>query len=252
MRVNLEYLKGADIGMKKIVCDSYEEICRFAADIFAQTLREKPDSVLGFATGSTPIGLYDELVKRYENGDIDFSKAQSFNLDEYYPIDPAHPQSYNSFMQKYLFSKINLSKSQLLDGSAADPVAECARYDAEIEASGGVDLQLLGIGVNGHIAFIEPAQSYPLGTSLIELAEDTLVANSRFFEDGEAQPTTALSVGLNAIFKTKRIMMLVTGAGKADVIKKLFEQTIHTDMPASLLHLHPDVTVIVDKAANGE
>ena len=238
--------------MKKVVCDSYEEICRFAADIFTQTLKEKPDSVLGFATGSTPIGLYDELAKRYENGEIDFSKARSFNLDEYYPIDPAHPQSYNSFMQQYLFGKINLAKSSLLNGSAADPIAECAKYDAEIETSGGIDLQLLGIGVNGHIAFIEPAPFYPLGTSLIELAEDTLVANSRFFGEGETQPVTALSVGLSAIFKTKRIIMLVTGASKAKVIKKLFEGVIHTDMPASLLHLHPDVTVIVDKAANGE
>jgi len=245
-------MKGTNVRMKKIVCDSYEEICRFAADIFAQTLKDKPDSVLGFATGSTPIGLYDELAKRHMNGEIDFSKAQSFNLDEYYPIDPAHPQSYSSFMQKYLFSKINLSKSQLLNGSAADPIAECARYDAAIEVSGGIDLQLLGIGVNGHIAFIEPAPSYPLGTSLIELAEDTLIANSRFFGEDETQPVTALSVGLNAIFKTKRIMMLVTGAGKADVIKKLFDSSIHTDMPASLLHLHPDVTIIVDKAANGE
>jgi len=238
--------------MKKIVCDSYEEICRFAADVFVKTIKEKPDCVLGFATGSTPIGLYDELAKRYKNGEVDFSSAQSFNLDEYYPIDPKHPQSYSQFMQQHLFSKINLLKYQLLDGSAADPVAECLRYDAQIDSAGGVDLQLLGIGVNGHIAFIEPALVYPLGTSLIELAEETLVANSRFFGEGETQPVTALSVGLKSIFRTKHIMMLVTGASKANIIKKLFEGVIHTDLPASLLHLHPNVSVVLDKAANGE
>jgi len=238
--------------MRKIVCESYEEICRFAADIYVRLLKEKPDCTLGLATGSTPIGLYNELVRRYNAGEIDFSKARSFNLDEYYPIKSSHPQSYKSFMDEHLFSRVNFSSSRILNGEAQDPHAECAAFDAEVEALGGIDLQLLGIGVNGHIAFIEPGLSYPLGSSLVELAEETLTANSRFFNEGEVQPTSALSTGLRPIFSAKQIIMLVTGAGKADIIRKLFDGVIHTDVPACFLHLHPDVTVIIDKAANGE
>jgi len=238
--------------MKKIVCDSYEEVCRFAADIYSDTLKEKPDSVLGLATGSTPIGLYNELVRRCNNGEIDFSKARTFNLDEYYPIKSSHPQSYRSFMFEHLFSKVKFAGHRLLDGETDDPQAECDAFDADVKASGGIDLQLLGIGVNGHIAFIEPAPFYPIKTSLVELAGETLTANSRFFGEGETQPVKALSVGLDSIFSAKRIIMLAVGANKADVIKRLFDGVIHVDLPAGLLHLHPDVTVIADRAANGE
>jgi len=238
--------------MKKVVCDTYDDLSLFAADIFTRQLKSKADSVFGLATGSTPIGLYDELVRRYNAGEIDFSNARSFNLDEYYPIDPGHPQSYRSFMEKHLFSRVNFSSTRVLDGEASNPHAECAAYDAEVEAAGGIDLQLLGLGVNGHIAFIEPDTSYPLASYLVELAGDTLKANSRFFTEDEKQPTSALSAGLSTIFSSKHIMMLVTGANKAEVIKKMFEGVVYTDIPASLLHLHPNVTVVVDKAANGE
>jgi len=238
--------------MKKVVCDTYEDICRFAADIFTQQIKNKPDSVLGLATGSTPIGLYDELIRRYEAGELDFSQARTFNLDEYYPIKASHPQSYRSFMEEHLFSKVKFACTHVMDGEASDPHAECAAYDAKVEAAGGIDLQLLGIGVNGHIAFIEPDTSYPLGSYLVELAEETLKANSRFFTGDEKPPTTALSAGLSTIFRAKHIMMLVTGANKAEVIKKMFQGVVHTDIPASLLHLHPNVTVVLDKAANGE
>ena len=237
--------------MKKIVLDNYEEASRAASDVFAQQLRKKPDSVFGLATGSTPLGLYAELARRYKAGELDFSKARSFNLDEYYPIKRSHPQSYIYFMNENLFSKVNFAQSQLPDGEAEDPIAECARYDAQIEAAGGIDLQLLGIGLNGHIGFNEPAAAYPLGTNLIGLTESTLQANSRFFGEGEIQPPRALTMGFGAICGAKSILLIITGANKAPIAKKLFEGVIHTDVPACMLLTHPDVTVIMDKEAAG-
>jgi glucosamine-6-phosphate deaminase len=238
--------------MKKIVCENYEEICRKAADFYVTQLKQKPDSVLGLATGSTPVGLYRELVLRAESGEIDFSKARTFNLDEYYPIKASHPQSYKTFMDEHLFNKVKFSSTRIPNGEAADPHAECAGYDAEVEAAGGLDLLLLGIGLNGHIGFNEPALSYPLGSYLVELTENTLEANSRFFDDGEVQPVNALTMGIGPIFKSKHILLLISGAGKAGITKKLFEGKLHTDVPACLLLLHPNVTLIIDKAANGE
>jgi len=236
--------------MKKVVCENYDAVCSYAADIYVQQLKDKPDSVLGLATGSTPIGLYDELARRYEAGEIDFSEAQSFNLDEYFPIDPAHPQSYDFFMRKHLFSKINLTNFNIPNGAAADPAAECARFDALADDAGGIDLMLLGIGMNGHIGFNEPAVSYPMGTYLVKLTESSIVANSRFFGPDEHQPVTALTMGIGHIFKSKKILLLISGAAKAEITQKLFEGVIHTDIPACFLLLHPDVTVIIDKAAN--
>ncbi|MCL2153030.1 MAG: glucosamine-6-phosphate deaminase [Oscillospiraceae bacterium] len=235
--------------MKKLVLENYGAASIAAADIFAELLREKPDSVFGLATGSTPLGLYAELVKRYQAGEIDFSKARSFNLDEYYPISKDHPQSYAYFMRENLFSKVNFSSSRLPGGDADDPAAECARYDAEIEAAGGIDLQLLGIGLNGHIGFNEPALSYSMSTNLVNLTESTLEANSRFFAQGDIQPSKALTMGFGAIFKAKKILLMITGANKATIAKRLFEGFVHTDVPACLLLLHPDVTVVMDKDA---
>ena len=236
--------------MKKVVCENYEAVCNFAADIYVQQIKDKPDSVLGLATGSTPVGLYNELSRRYEAGEIDFSKAQSFNLDEYYPIDPSHPQSYDHFMHQNLFNKINLVRSHIPNGAADDPDAECKRYDALLDAAGGIDLMLLGIGLNGHIGFNEPAVSYPMGTYRVNLTESSITANSRFFGPDEHQPVTALTMGIGQILKSKKIILLITGAVKADITRKLFEDMIHTDIPACLLLLHPDVTVILDKAAD--
>ena len=237
--------------MKKIICADYNEICKIAADIFAEQLKQKPESVLGLATGSTPIGLYDELAKRFKAGEIDFSKARSFNLDEYFPIKKSHPQSYDYFMHEHLFNKVNFAGSSLPDGEAADPVAECARFDSELEAAGGMDLLLLGIGLNGHIGFNEPAVSYPLGSYLVELTENTLEANSRFFKDGEVQPVKALTMGIGHIFKARHILLIISGAAKAEIAGKLFDGNLHTDIPACFLLLHPNVTLVIDKAANG-
>ena len=235
--------------MKKIACEKYDDVCKYAADIFVEQLKRKPDSVLGLATGSTPIGLYDELISKYQAGEIDFSKAQAFNLDEYYPIDPTHQQSYDFFMRKHLFDKINISRFQIPNGSAEDANAECARYENELTTAGGIDLMLLGIGVNGHIGFNEPAVSYPLKTHFVKLTESSINANSRFFGHDEHQPTKAITMGIGHIFNSKKIIMLISGETKAKVAKKLFEGDLHTDIPACLLLLHPDITVIIDQEA---
>ena len=237
--------------MNKILCDSYEDMCRVAADFYTRQLKEKPDSVLGLATGGTMIGLYAELVRRYQEGKIDFSGARSFNLDEYYPIKKSHPQSYDSYMRENLFDKVNFLKTSLPDGEAADPIAECSRYDEELESTGGIDLMLLGIGVNGHIGFNEPAKTYHLGTNLVGLTESTLVANSRFFGPGERQPDQALTMGIGSIFASKKILLLISGASKEQIARKLFEGKLHTDVPACLLLLHHDVTIVIDREANG-
>ena len=237
--------------MKKIVCENYEEICQVAADYYGEQLKKKPDSVLGLATGSTPIGLYNELAKRADEGKIDFSRAHAFNLDEYHPINANHPQSYKTFMDEHLFNKVKFASTRIPSGEAADPKVECAKYDADVEAAGGLDLLLLGIGTNGHIGFNEPAVTYPLGAYLVDLTEDTLESNSRFFTGDEKQPTTALTMGIGQIFAAKHILLIISGAGKAEITKKLFEGKLHTDVPACFLLLHPNVTLIIDKAANG-
>ena len=236
--------------MKKIVFNSYEEMCSAAADVITEQLTQKPKSVFGLATGSTPLGLYGELIRRYEDKKIDFSKAVSFNLDEYYPIKNDHPQSYHAFMHENLFDKVNFAASHVPNGEADDPEAECARYDAMIEAAGGIDIQVLGIGVNGHIGFNEPSDAYFMNTHMENLTQSTIEANSRFFGDGESQPTKALTIGFDKIFKAKKILLLINGAGKAAIAKKLFEDKIHVNVPASLLLLHPDVTVFMDKEAD--
>ena len=238
--------------MKKIICENYQEICQRAADFYGEQLKQKPDSVLGLATGSTPIGLYNELAKRSEEGKLDFSRAHAFNLDEYYPIKQSHPQSYKTFMDEHLFSKVKFASTRIPSGEATDPKVECAKYDADVEAAGGLDLLLLGIGTNGHIGFNEPAISYPLGSYLVDLTEDTLESNSRFFTEDEKQPTTALTMGIGQIFAAKHILLLISGASKTEITKKLFEGKLHTDIPACFLLLHPNVTLVIDKAANGE
>jgi glucosamine-6-phosphate deaminase len=154
-------------------------------------------------------------------------------------------------MRENLFDKVNFAASSLPNGEAEDASAECARYDAEIEAAGGIDLMLLGIGLNGHIGFNEPAVSYPMGTYLVDLSESSLTANSRFFGPDEHQPTQALTMGLGSIMRSRSIVLMISGAGKASIAKRLFEGMIHTDVPACFLLLHPDVTVILDKEAGG-
>jgi len=237
--------------MKKIVCESYNELCGTAADLFEAQLTKKPASVFGLATGSTPIGLYKELSKRVNNGAMDFSNATAFNLDEYYPIKSTHPQSYKYFMDAHLFNNVKFASTNIPNGEATNADEECTKYDKAIETAGGIDLQLLGIGVNGHIGFNEPDTVYKMSTNLTKLAESTFEVNSRFFDDPNEQPRTALTMGFGSIFAAKQIVLLISGGNKAEVARKLFEGKIHTNVPASFLLLHPNVTLIIDKEANG-
>ena len=239
--------------MKKIVYQNYEEMSRAGALIFAELIRDKPDCVLGFATGGTPVGLYDGLAALYGDGKLDFSRVSTFNLDEYYPLARNHPQSYHAFMWEHLFSRVNVDPARvhLPDGSAAGPQAACEEYERDLAAAGGIDLQLLGIGHNGHIAFNEPATELPVQTSLVTLTERTIEANARFFASREEVPRQALSMGIGSIMSARRLLMLISGKDKAPAVKQLFSGVITTRFPASLLALHPDVLVLVDEQAAG-
>ena len=240
--------------MKLTVCKNYDEASRVAADIFAETLKENPEAVLGLATGSTPEGMYARLAEMHEKEGLDFSKAKSYNLDEYYPISPENRQSYRYFMEKHLFTKVNFAAgaTHVLDGTASDADAECRRYEAEIDAAGGIDIQLLGIGENGHIAFNEPGEFLHAETHKTGLTESTIAANARFFSEGEVMPNAALTVGMGVIMRAKRIVLIATGAKKKAAVKALLSGRISTDCPASVLQMHRDVTVICDEAATEE
>jgi len=237
--------------MKIIVTENYEEMSRVAAEQFADVLRNKPDCVLGLATGDTPIGMYQDLIAMYKEGTLDFSKATSVNLDEYYPITPDNDQSYRYFMNHQLFDHVNMDKARTFvpDGTAKDPDAFCRAYEEKIDALGGVDVQVLGIGRNGHIGFNEPADELIPYTHLTELTKSTIEANSRFFASEEDVPKHALTMGVESVFKARKVLLLVSGANKAEAVRAMLNGNLSTHCPASLLRLHPDVTLICDKAA---
>ncbi len=240
--------------MQVYVCNSYDEVSDKAAKLIASQVTLKPNCILGLATGSTPIGLYERLGKMYADGELDFSEVKTFNLDEYYPISHDNDQSYHYFMNSNLFSKVNIKPENIHipDGECADPEAECKAYDAAIEASEGVDIQILGIGQNGHIGFNEPGRNLVAGTHLTGLTESTIKANSRFFETEQDVPKKALTMGISTILKSKKIILMACGASKADAVKALFDENINTDIPATLLKVHPDVVLICDKEALGQ
>ncbi len=237
--------------MKLILCEDYDELSSKAAQIVAEQLKAKPDSVLGLATGATPVGMYRILVQMNRKKEIDFSKVKSFNLDEYYPISDANTQSYHYFMKENLFSKIDIlpENTHILNGLADDPEAECERFEEMIESSGGIDLQVLGIGQNGHIGFNEPSVTLNSKTHLTPLTESTINANSRFFERYEDVPRQALTMGMGTIFRAKKIILLASGENKNKVVSELMNSDINTSVPATMLKLHPDVTLICDKTA---
>lgn len=238
-------------GMKIIVAKDYEEMSKKAADIVAAQVILKPDSILGLATGSTPVGMYRELVKRYQAGDIDFSNVVTFNLDEYCGLDAENPQSYHYFMMENLFNHINIPKQNIHipSGSAADIQAECEQYEQKIKEAGGIDLQVLGIGRNGHIGFNEPAAYFEAKTHLVELDEDTIQANARFFNSMEEVPRRAISMGIRTIMQARKILLLANGEAKAEAIYKTVQGPIMPQVPASILQLHPDVVMILDQEA---
>lgn len=233
------------------VVENYAEMSRAAADIFRDVINAKPDCVLGLATGDTPIGLYNCMTEDFGAGKLDFSKVTTVNLDEYYPIAPDNDQSYRYFMNDKLFNKVNIDKSKTFvpDGQAKDAEASCRAYEDMINELGGIDVQVLGIGRNGHVGFNEPGDELYPYTHLTGLTASTIEANSRFFASEADVPKHALTMGLRSIFKARKIVVLASGAEKAEAVKKMLSGNISTHCPASLLCLHSDVIVICDKAA---
>ncbi len=236
-----------------IKAKDYADLSRRAARIIAAGVTLKPDSVLGLATGSTPIGTYRELVEKYEEGKLDLSKVSTVNLDEYCGLSGEHDQSYRYFMNTNLFDHVNIDKSRthVPNGLAEDPDQECAAYDALIKDLGYADLQLLGLGHNGHIGFNEPGDAYILPTHLVNLTERTIQANSRLFDSIDEVPRQALTMGIGAIMHAKSVLVVVSGADKAEAVKNSFFGPVTPRVQASILQLHPNVTVIADEAALG-
>jgi len=226
----------------------YDALSQRAAEIFAADLRKNPGGVYGFATGSTPEGMYKILT---EMNDLDFTGITAFNLDEYHPIKKEDPQSYYYFMAKQLFDavKVPLEKRYIPDGLAADPARECDEYEGKLASAGGIDLQILGIGVNGHIGFNEPTDEWRLLTGYVPLAESTIESNARNFIHIEDVPRHALTMGLHSIMMARRIMLLASGSGKAEAVKAALAGPVTPMLPASILQFHPNVTVVVDQAA---
>ena len=244
-------MEEGDLKMRIIKAKDYADMSRKAANIIAAQVILKPDCVLGLATGSTPIGTYKELIKGYENGDLDFSLVKTANLDEYRGLEKSNDQSYDYFMKANLFNHININFDNLNipNGENPDADAECKRYEEVVKALGGQDLQLLGMGHNGHIGFNEPADEFVKETHCVDLQESTIQANKRFFEKVEDVPTQAYTMGINTIMQAKMILVIVSGADKADIVKKAFFGPVTPQVPASILQMHPNVVVVVDEAA---
>lgn len=228
-----------------------EEVGKLAADQFEHVICSKPTCVLGLATGSSPLPLYRELAAREKAGKIDFSRVRSANLDEYKGLAPEHPQSYRRFMQENLFDHISIKPENTIvpDGLAEDADAMCQAYEKKIEEWGGVDLQLLGIGHDGHIGFNEPSDHFSLMTNEVQLTEMTREANKRFFSSLDEVPTSAFTMGIGTIMAAKKIVMVITGEDKAEILSKAFYGPVTPEVPASILQFHPDVTLICDEAA---
>lgn len=240
--------------MKIIVADNYSMLSKNAADIIEELINKKHDAVLGLATGGTPIGTYEELIKRYNNNEIDFSKIKTINLDEYIGLDGENTQSYRYFMNSKLFDHINIDKKNtfLPNGIAEDAEEECINYDRKIDEMGGIDLQILGIGNNGHIAFNEPNEYLNFNTHVTGLTEDTIKANARFFDSMDEVPKTAITMGVGKIMQAKKIILLANGKSKVQAIKGILSGKITTKNPATMLQLHSDVTLIIDREIKDE
>ena len=229
----------------KIIIDSAENIAAMAAQQYVSLLQRKPNAILGGATGSTPLGLYAELVRLNKAGEISFKDASSFNLDEYVGLDGTHDQSYRYFMDHNLFDHIDIDKSRTRVPSGID-VSDPSAYDKEIAAAGGVDLQLLGIGNNGHIGFNEPGTPFGSLTHVVELTESTREANKRFFKSIDEVPTHAVTMGVKTVMQARSIILMAIGPAKAPIMKEMLQGPVTEKVPASVLQLHPDVTVYMD------
>ena len=232
----------------KVIIDSAENIAAMAAQQYVALLKRKPNAILGGATGSTPLGLYAELVRLNKAGEISFKDASSFNLDEYVGLDGTHDQSYRYFMDHNLFDHIDIDKDRTRVPSGID-ISDPAAYDKEIQAAGGVDLQLLGIGNNGHIGFNEPGTPFGSLTHIVELTESTREANKRFFTSIDEVPTHAVTMGIKTVMQARSIILMAIGPAKAPIMKEMLQGPVTEKVPASVLQLHPDVTVYLDYEA---
>ena len=237
--------------MRILIYDDVEKLGKAAGILFAARIIEKPDCVLGMATGSSPLPVYRSLVELYEQGIIDFDRVRSFNLDEYVGISRSNEQSYYRFMYDNLFSKVNIKPENVHvpNPVSDDWVGDCTAYDEAISKAGGIDLQILGIGENGHIGFNEPCDVFPFGTHIEELTQSTIKANTRFFEKEEDVPKTAMTMGIGPIMKAKAVVLIATGGAKAKAVKSMLLGPVDPMCPASVLQLHPAVTVFLDEAA---
>ncbi len=237
--------------MRIYQAESYEAMSRRAANIISAQVIYKPDCVLGLATGGTPVGAYRQLSDWFRKGDLSFAETRSVNLDEYVGLSPHHEQSYRYFMQDNLFNHIDIKpeNTHVLNGLARDLEGECTRYNHLIQDLGGIDLQLLGMGHNGHIAFNEPGDDFGLETHLVHLTDSTIQANARFFSSIDEVPRQALSMGIKNIMQARRILIIVSGEEKAEIVWKAFCGRVTKEVPASILQLHPDVTLVGDRAA---
>ena len=237
--------------MRIIEAKDYADMSRKAAGIIAAQDVMKPECVLGLATGSTPIGAYDRLVEMYEAGDLDFSGVSTANLDEYKGLDRENDQSYYYFMHKHLFDRVNIdaARTNVPDGMEPDSDKECRRYEDLIASLGGLDLQLLGLGHNGHIGFNEPAEVFDKETHCVDLTESTIEANKRFFASADDVPRQAYTMGIGTIMRAKKILVVASGEDKAEIVAKAFFGDVTPSVPASILQMHPDVTVVADAAA---
>ena len=237
--------------MRLIRAKDYDELSAIAARVIAAQVTLKPNCVLGLATGSSPEGTYKELIAAYNRGELDFSQVRTVNLDEYVGLEPTHDQSYAYFMRDRFFDHVNidLKNTNVPDGMNPDPAAECARYDALIQSMGGIDLQLLGIGPNGHIGFNEPGDTFSLGTQQIKLTQSTLEANKRFFASIDDVPTHARTMGIRDIMQARRILLVASGENKAQAVKGLLTGAISPQMPCTILQYHPECIVVADEAA---
>lgn len=239
--------------MKIYRAQDYQSMSRKAANILSAHVILKPDCVLGLATGATPIGMYQQLIDWYRKGDLDFSQVRTVNLDEYLGLAPTHDQSYRYFMQTNLFDHVNVKpeNTNVPNGLAPDPEAECARYNQVIAGLGGIDIQVLGMGHNGHIGFNEPGEAFELETHVVNLTDDTINANARFFASREQVPRQALTMGIKSIMQARHILVVVSGADKADIVKAAFTGPVTPKVPASILQMHPHVSLVADEAALG-
>lgn len=235
------------------ICDTADEVARIAASEIAELIRRKPNAVLGLSSGATPVKTYSELIRAHRDG-LSFARLTTFNLDEYRGLDGGHCQSYRHFMNRMFFAHVDIRlwNTHIPNGAAVDPQCECRAFEAKIRACGGIDLWLLGMGRNGHIAFNEPGSSPVSRTRLVDLTEDTRATNSRFFAHRDEVPKQALTVGIATICDAKRILLLATGKVKARAIARAVHCPPHPDCPASFLQTHPDCTFILDKEAASE